>query len=205
MNIFINSNTNKYILLFFLLISFLYPAHGQNDITETSPDAYKLSGIKNNHYILKLSNDWELFTIGHSVSATVDLPLLASRDINQVTFSKSFQIADSLRNRNLVIWFPAIQGIVQININNIRISERLNLPTGFKSEIPINILNISGENTVDIIINRSKTVGEGIPNLVNIFKPRQNLGISGDIYLEWLPKVHFKNIKYQIEVMNSDS
>ena len=186
----------KFILVFLLLAAFMSTASSQSQDVAKMPGIYKLSGIKNNHFVTKLSENWEIMNSQHNLSATIDLPLLAPPEFDQITYIKSFQIPDSLRTRKLVIWFPRISGIALININNIQIGERLNLNSGFKIEIPMNLLNISGDNTLDIQIRKPERVDEGIPNLVRVFKPQSNLGIAGDIYLEWLPHAYFEDFKY---------
>ena len=190
------SYLNKYTLLFCFIIPLLNPVFGQNSQIKSNPDLYTFSGSRNNHSVKNISMGWEIITPEQNLSVTVNLPILAPRDINRITFSKTFQIPDSLRKRKLIIWFPGIGGKADININNIQVLQRLNFPSGFKIQIPMNLLNISGENTLDIVIRRSESPDEGIPNFVKIFKPQQNLGITGDIYLEWLPAAYFTDLNY---------
>ncbi|MHA2276821.1 MAG: hypothetical protein ACXAC2_13695 [Candidatus Kariarchaeaceae archaeon] len=186
----------RYIVLFFLIFCSLNLSLVRASDNHLNSDVYELSGTKNHHYVKKISIDWDLLTPQKNLSATVNIPLLAPRDINRITFSKTFQIPDSLKNRKLVIWFPGINGIADVNINNIQVLERLNLSSGFKIQIPMNLLNISGENNLDIDIRRPNSLDEGIPKLVNIFKSQQNIGITGDVYLEWLPLAYIADLTY---------
>ena len=95
-----------------------------------------------------------------------------------------------------MIWFPGIYGIVDINFNNIEMMQKYYIPSGIKVQIPANLINIGGENILDIVIRKPESLTEGIPNFVEIFKSAQNLGIAGEIYLDWLPSAYFSNLTY---------
>jgi hypothetical protein len=187
----------KNIVIVSFLICLVNQVNSQSGGLIAEQNIYSFSGIKNNHFVKKISNDWEILTPLKNISATVNLPLVVPKKINQISFSRRFQIPDSLRNRKLVIWFPQIFGNAVVNINNIQLSERLNLSSGFKIDIPMNLLNISGDNSLDIFVKRPESVDNGIPTFVKVFNPRQYLGIAGDIYLDWLPHVYYKDLKYK--------
>ncbi|MCK4755046.1 MAG: hypothetical protein KAS58_07420, partial [Calditrichia bacterium] len=127
----------KYTLLLSLIIPFLNPVIGQSSQIKSNPNIYTFSGSRNNHSVKNISMGWEIITPEQNLSVTVNLPILAPRDINRITFSKTFQIPDSLRKRKLIIWFPGIGGKADININNIQVLQRLNFPSGFKIQIPM--------------------------------------------------------------------
>jgi len=193
------SSLYKYIFVFGLIVFLIYPASGHASQIKGYHNVYSYSGSKNHHHVKNISVGWEIFTPDRNLTATVNLPILAPANTNRITFSKTFKIEDSLRNRELIIWFPGIHGNASINVNNIQVLQRFNIPSGFKVQIPINLLNISGENNLDIVISKPGSPDVGIPNLVKIFKPHQNLGITGDIYLEWLPAVYFTDLNYTFE------
>jgi hypothetical protein len=189
----------KYILLVCLTIPLLRGGFGQSTKAKNNPNIYALSGSSNHHSVEDISGDWEIIIPLRNISSTVSLPILTSKDINRVTFTKTFKIPETFRNRQLIIWFPGIYGIADININNIQVLQRQNLPSGFKIQVPMNLLNISGENNLDIVIRRPVSPDEGIPNFVQIFKSPQNLGIAGQIYLEWLPSAYFTDLSYSFK------
>jgi len=193
------SSLYKYILLLYFII--LLPGMGycQTMKDDIKPNVYTYMGSDNHHDIKDISDNWEFIIPTQNISSSVDLPILASQDIRRISFSKTFRIPDSFRNRQLIIWFPGIKGIADININNIQVLERENLPSAFKIRIPMNLLNISGENNLDIVIRRTETPDDGIPNFVNIFQSPQNLGIMGEIYLEWLPSAYFSDLNYSFK------
>ena len=185
-----------YFSLSCLILLFMNDAFSQDKEITDELDPYSLAGIKNNHHLKKISDNWELIIPQKNISTNTNLPILLPGNIEQIIFRKNFQIPDFLRNHDLVLWLPHINGLSNISINNIHLLERMNLPSAFKIQVPINLLNISSDNTLDIVIRKPKSVDEGMPMLVKIFSPKHNLGILGDLYLEWLPHAYFEGFQY---------
>ena len=186
----------KYGLIVCLIIPPLNEVLGQSEEIQNKPTFSDLTNSKNNQIITDISEGWQLIIPTQNLSSTVSLPLLVSQELQRITFSKTFQIPESFRNHKLIIWFPGIYGMVDINLNNIEIIQNYYIPSGLKVQIPANLLNIGGENILDIAIRKAESLNEGIPNFVKIFKSAQNLGIAGEIYLDWLPSAYFSNLTY---------
>ncbi len=143
-----------------------------------------------------------MISFDQDLSAQVAVPILSPNHLTNVSFNKSFHIPDSLHKRQLNIWFLGLQGISTIKLNNIPILDRFNLVTPFKIAIPGNLLNISGENNLEIVLRKAQSPDDGIPDQVKLFNHSRNLGITGEIYLEWFPSVYYSDIAYNFENKN---
>ncbi len=196
----LNLFTRPFLLL--LLIS------GVNAVFALSPDGeqsgsqpdFTLHLTQNEH--MTLLKNWQIYSEEQNISADIDLPMLAPSCWEQVIFRNVFHIPETLQDRNLTLHLPGIRGIASVNLNNIAIRRRLNYPTGFAISIPQNLLNTSGENTLEISINCPESPEEGIPEMVRLFSRAGNLGICGEILLTWDSNAHFSDLSYRYSERN---
>jgi hypothetical protein len=72
----------------------------------------------------------------------------------------------------------------------------MNFPSGLTFEVPANLLNLSGENTLEILIHSREKPDQGIPDMVRVFAPTDFLGLSGIVYLIWNAPSRFSDFRY---------
>ena len=181
---YIRSGSERFRILIYLLIcsipALISAADHQNALT-----AYRYAMISNDQVYAILEGDWTLTLAGDKDSHKVNLPMLAPASVEEIRFFRSFFIPDSLQKRALFIRFTGIQGFASIRLNNIDIRHHMNFPSGLTFEVPANLLNLSGENTLEILIHSREKPDQGIPDMVRVFAPTDFLGLSGIVYLIW--------------------
>jgi len=158
-------------------------------------------------------NNWQIISKEQNISDKISLPILAPATWDKVTYRNVFHLPDTIQSKNIKLWISKIHGIASLKINNIAIRHRLNYPTNFTIQVPQNLLNTNGENTLEIDINRPSSPEEGIPELVRLFSNQKNLGICGDVFLTWDKNAFFtelnhkytsNNLSYHYELMITD-
>ncbi len=197
-----NSIINQRLIKIIIYISFFGFGNllfAQSIESNRGMNFYSFSQTKNLHSVVPIDKGWQLLSSGDIISDNVALPVLAPIALTQITFINNFQVPDSLKDQSLLIHFSEIRGIASIKLNNILILHRLNYPSGFSIPIPTNILNMNNDNTLEITIRKPESPEEGIPHMVQVFNPIRQLGICGEIYIEWIPSVFFSNLSYQYE------
>jgi len=172
-----------------------------SDREQSGSQTHLLPHLTQKEHMILVKN-WQISSVEHDISAQIDLPMLAPSSWEQVDYKNIFWIPDSLQSRNLTLHFGTIRGIASVKLNNIAIRRRLNYPTGFAIPIPQNLLNTSGENTLEITINRPESPEEGIPDMVRLFSRAENLGICGEILLTWDSNVYFSDFSYRYSEKN---
>ena len=146
--------------------------------------------------IVLLDQDWQVRIDDNQNTQTVSLPYFVQEQVEQLSFSKKFLIADTLRNYNLRICFLGLNGVATIKINSKSIRKHLNLLSSFFVDIPADLLQPGAENILEIVLVPAAEYEQSIPQVVQVFRAPSWLGILREIYLEFIPPLSVSNFKY---------
>ena len=158
------------------------------------------------HTVKNLSSGWQIRSEHGTDLNSVDLPLLLGENNGTVRFIKNFVIPDSLRSRRLLLRIDGMSGMSTIKFNNIAILQRDHLPTAADIPVNSNLLNLNGENVLEIALTLPEKANLQNPDMVNLFNGPRYAGITGDIYLYWPSPSYISKIssQYATGILNYD-
>jgi hypothetical protein len=192
----------SFLLIIIVLLTHLTLAKEKYSLLKFNSNIYKeIINQENNYPKQILHSNWQLELDDSPYKQNITIPFILSKDSKKAILKYSFIWPKELIDHSLRIWFLGIQGICQIKINGSIEKEHVNFPSPFYLDVSEPLLFKSSENILEIIINRPEA-DEGIPNYTQIFKEETLFGILREIYFEWHPPIHIRNVSYKFKNNN---
>ena len=142
---------------------------------------------------IDLSGSWQ-YTIDGKEWSTVAVP--SAYDFkNKVTFSRKFMVAAEMLDQyvfTLVAY--GINHQSEISVNGNFIARHQGGHTSFVVQIPGNIIQVGGENSIRIGVDNELTPATTLPLRQQAGGPRSYGGIFRDIYLLATPKLYIESV-----------